>query len=442
MNKRAWAMTAPLVVLVALLVASCGDDSPTDTSSAPPPSADGVPSMTLVGSGLRSGSEIPLAGVYVHGNYAFVGGMSIGYQTSANIGVRIVDLSNPANPQLVGRIPLRALGFNSHDFRPSHSHGDAVATHINSGAFQGDVAIVLNGVPDEFEPESYPQPHGIWDVTDPSNPTFLSVLNLGNATHGNEEGDLGDKPYDAMAVAGNYFYALYDRHARVAPRAYFIEDTRLAVVDISDPRNPVVVGDWQDNSEVFLMGLALNQSATRAYITGLWPPPYNLESTHSYLYILDIENPSQPTEIGRYVFPLLGTPSSVSIARPTSDDALVVLADPSWETEKCGILHILDTSNPAAISEISSFALPRSSLNCNNLATDLAIRGNLVYSTWLEGGVRTIDISDPTNPVQVARFSTLPTRSLSDVALLGDRFRGSDHGGVAGWCVCPFHAIN
>ena len=155
--------------------------------------------------------------------------------------------------------------------------------------------------------------------------------------------------------------------------------------------------------------------------------PYNLESTHGYLYILNIENPSQPTEIGRYVFPVLGTPSSVSIARPTSDDALVVLADHSWglgsENEKCGILHMLDTSNPAAISEISSFALPESSGACANvgnagwfIATDLAIRGNLVHSTWLRGGVRTIDISDPTNPVQVAKFQR---ENLSDVALLG-----------------------
>ena len=139
MNKRAWAMTAPLVVLVALFVASCGDDSPTDTSRAATlPSADVEPSLTWVGSGLTSASESPLAGVYVHGNYAFVGGMSSGYNTTANIGVRIVDLSNPRNPRLVGRIPLRTLGTQA-----SHSHGDAVATHINSGAFQGDVAIVL-----------------------------------------------------------------------------------------------------------------------------------------------------------------------------------------------------------------------------------------------------------------------------------------------------------
>ncbi len=223
---------------------------------------------------------------------------------------------------------------------------------------------------------------------------------------------MGTKPPDSKAVAGNYFYALY-----IDPTD---QASHLAVVDISDPGNAVVVGDWQDNAEVQLMGLSLNQSATRAYITG------RDQSTHGYLYVLDIQNPSQPTEIGRYVFPLLGVPSSVSIARPTSDDALVVLADHSWERTKCGILHILDTSNLAAISEISSFALLEPSplsfslAGCAHIATDVAIRGNLVYSTWLKGGVRAIDISDPTNPVQVAKFFT--NQSLSDVALLGTDF--------------------
>ncbi len=425
MNKRAWAMTAPLVVLVALLVASCGDDSPTGSSPVTTlPSADVEPRLTQVGMGLISASEAPLAGVYVHGNYAFVGGMSSGYNTSANVGVRIVDLSNPASPRLVGRIPLRALG--THD---GHSHGDAVATHVNSGAFQGDVAIVLYGVPDLFAPESYPQPYGIWDVTDPANPTFLSVLNLGNGALGLEGGDLGDKPYDGKAVAGNYFYALYNMEATIINQEH--QDARLAVVDISDPGNPVVVGDWQDNSDVnndvWLMGLSVNQSGTRAYITGLSPHPYIHSSTHGYLYILDIQNPSQPTELGRYVFELLGTPSSVSIARPTSDDALVVLADHSWDWRKrCGILHILDTSNPAAIRELSSFAL-RESTNCGPddlnffIASDVAIRENLVYSTWLSGGVRVIDISDPTHPVEVAKFlsNQRANPNLSDVALLG-----------------------
>jgi len=128
--------------------------------------------------------EAPLAGVYIHGNLAFVGGTGTGYYTSANIGVRIVDVSNPFAPVLVGRIPLRHLGFQS------ISRGDAVATHITSGAFQGDVAIVLYGVPNEFRPQPYPAPYGIWDVTDPSNPTFLI-----SSTSGRRHSDLSKETW-------------------------------------------------------------------------------------------------------------------------------------------------------------------------------------------------------------------------------------------------------
>ena len=41
----------------------------------------------------------------------------------------------------------------------------------------------------------------------------------------------------------------------------------------------------------------------------------------------------------------------------------------------------------------------------------------MVYSTWLAGGVRAVDISDPANPVEVGRFGR--TVNLSDIALLG-----------------------
>ena len=397
--------------------------------------------LTHVATVLGGPPERDVAGVSIHGNYAYVGGLSIGRSVLENIGVRIVDVSDPTNPELVARIPLRQPGGQptSFVFGQVRTHGDAVATSLATAAFEGDVAIVLFGVPDD---NTDPAPYGIWDVTDPRNPTLLSVLNLGGGSFSlRDGGDLGAKPPDSKAAAGNYFYTLYvDTSDR---------GNRLAVVDISDPGNPVVVGDWQDNGEVQLMGLSLNQSATRAYITGQWPPPFGDQSTHGYLYVLDIQNPSQPTEIGRYVFPLLGVPSSVSIARPTSDDALVVLADHSWERTKCGILHILDASNLAAISEISSFALPGSSgSDCGDfevnregilasselvIATDVAIRGNVVYSTWLKGGVRAIDISDPANPVEVGSFTS--GIEFSDIALLGDDYVVATHVWDAGMVI-------
>ena len=222
-------------------------------------------------------------------------------------------------------------------------------------AFQGDVAVVPNGVPDSFSPNDYPVPYGIWDVTNPSDPTFLGGLNLGFTPY---DGELGDKPHLSKAVVGNHFFALYQPSGG---------DPRVAVVDISDPRSPVIVGDWQDDRDVALGSLTVNEAGTRVYLTGAWPRPWGQSATHFYLYVLDIQNPAQPTEIGRYVFPyrVLNTVASVWRAVPTSDDAIVVFLDGSWATssgqdaEYCGSLQILDTSDLAAIHELSTFAIPR-----------------------------------------------------------------------------------
>jgi len=50
------------------------------------------------------------------------------------------------------------------------------------------------------------------------------------------------------------------------------------------------------------------------------------------------------------------------------------------------------------------------------------VKGNLVYSTWLKGGLHVADISDPANPVEVGEFRSPDNKGplLSDVALYGD----------------------
>ena len=251
--------------------------------------------LQLVGAVLTKASESPLAGVYVHGDYAYVGGMSIGYRTNANVGVRIVDL---ANLEVVGRIPLRRL-----DYFENHSHGDAVATRIDSETFQGDVAIVANGVPDDYTVAEYPMPFGIWDVADPSKPQFLSVLNLGHYLWTHQGGDFGDKPIDAKAVQGNYFYSIYNS-ARVTRRNdWFGYDYRLAVADLSDPRDPLVIGDWDDPDDAWLYGVSLNRNGTKAYVVGLTVPPSARDFSDPFraykfarfiLYVLDIKDPKSP----------------------------------------------------------------------------------------------------------------------------------------------------
>ena len=200
-----------------------------------------IEGLELLAVTLDEERDAPMAGVYVHGNYAFVGGQSTSYYGRHPQGIRILGISDPADPQLVGRIPLRGVEkFNTGGEDP-HSHGDAVATRIESASFQGDIAIVINGIPDEFTVDECPLPYGIWDVTDPAHPEFLSVLNLGNYYQFDYE---GDKPNDDKAVHGHYFYAVYTTGQ--ATNGYN-DAHNMAIVDLSDPRNPVVAGDWHDS---------------------------------------------------------------------------------------------------------------------------------------------------------------------------------------------------
>ena len=270
--------------------------APTPTPSIPTPTpAATVAVLELVGTALTEEAEAPVSGVWVHGNYAYVGSQSIGYEAPTHItGIRILDISDPANLQLVGRIPLRSVEFGSKegggggDDAP-HSHGDAVATTIDSAAFQGDIAIVLQGVPDTFGVDEYPLPFGIWDVTDPADPHFLGPLSLGNFFSFDI---LGDKPADTKAVKGHYFYTIYSLGEPV--HAAQPADKHLAIVDLSDPRNPVKVGDWQDTKQVHLRGLSVNASGTRVYILGQF-------GQELLLYVLDVQDPTNPVELGRFV---------------------------------------------------------------------------------------------------------------------------------------------
>ena len=386
-----------------------------------------IEGLELLAVALDERPDAPMAGVYVHGSYAFVGGQSTGYYAPEKQGVRILDISNPATPTLVGRIPLRSFEKFSKSVgdSPPHSHGDAVATRIESAAFQGDIAIVLNGVPDTFNADDYPLPFGIWDVTDPADPQFLSVLNLGDFHQFDRQ---GDKPNDDKAVNGRYFYAVYRTGQITDPhdsRKY--TDNHLAVVDLSDPRNPVVVGDWHDSGlQGVLTGLSLNKAGTRAYVVGQTVIPGEGGHRHkrNILYVLDVEDPTAPVEIGRHEYPWQ---KYAAYAVPNDDSSLVIFADGSGPCGQKAALRILDVSEPGSIHEVSVFELASSDrcylweMSDVGEATDLVVKGNLVYSTWMAGGLRVIDISDPANPVEVGKFILSPGSPwLSDVAMYGD----------------------
>ena len=181
-----------------------------------------------------------------------------------------------------------------------------------------------------------------------------------------------------------------------------------------------------------LTALSVNTSGTRVYVLGQFGRKEIL------LYVLDVQDPANPLELARFVWPLpFAGGFSPGRPVPNADDSLVVFADGSWEDGRESRLHILDVSDLSAIREVSTVDYPEHGSwwpwsGRWSWAHDVAIRGNLVYSTWSEGGVQIIDVSDPANPVKVGGFFSpakmdgfllIPSPekpALSDVAMYGE----------------------
>ena len=362
--------------------------------------------LELVATALDSSSESPLIHVWVHGDYVYVGGHNPGYYTSppVDIGVRILDISDPEKPVLVARIPLGEGGWRGPNPAEPHLCGDAVVTHLETDVFVGDVAVVLNGVPTGTSVSSTGNPIGIWDVTDPKNPQFLSHVEFGWMAH-------NDYYVRQMSIGGTLLFALFGTEEEMAGKHGLVDGriSRIGIADLSDPRNPVIKATWNDDETYpYITNVRANTAGTRVYISGVAPAlTYNASPEIGLLYILDIADPAEPTEIGRYTYDLVGVPSE-PLAVPHGQKDLVIVSDGSWMAGRYGHLHIINISDLSNIREISTFKIPESDQPTSSgywpLCLQLEVQGDMVYSTWVSGGMYVVDISDPSQPVEVAHF--------------------------------------
>ena len=356
--------------------------------------------LEMVATALDSRLEAPLIHVWVHGDYAYVGGHNPGYYTSppADIGVRILDISDPEKSVLVARIPLGEGGWRGPNPAEPHLCGDAVVTHLETEAFVGDIAAVLNGVPAGTSVSSTGNPIGIWDVTDPRDPQFLSHVEFGQMAH-------NDYYVRQTSIGGTLLFAVFGTREKMYELGIM---SRVGVADLSDPRNPVIKAIWNDAvTNPYITNIRANIDGTRLYISGVAPYPYSTSAECGLLYILDTTDPAELIEIGRYVYDLVGVPSE-PLAVPHGQKDLVIVSDGSWGAGRWGHLHIIDISDLSNIREISTFKIPESDQPSFRdgwpLCLQLEVQGDLVYSTWVTGGIYVVDISDSSQPVEVAHF--------------------------------------
>lgn len=347
---------------------------------------------------LRLVAHVPLDGlnadVWAHNGFAYVGTWVVGgppdFIFCPAHGVRIVDVSNRANPTFVGAVATI----------PGTSQEDVVVTRINTAFFHGD--LLVTGI----QSCSGEAPGGIdiWDVTNPRSPAHLAFWPVSSVL-----------PFEGGATGVHELY-LFQRgnRAYVTAAVPFSEFLPLGVggdfrlVDVTDPRNPVQVGDWgafKDGGLVPEAGqdfFAHSASADKTGATAI------VSYWDAGAIFLDISDPTNPTFVGRTIYPA-GSDGDTHSIWLTRGGNLLLTADEDFNPGNgtWGFLRLWNVKNPAAPVEVGQFgtlsALAPNFDCCFSIHNPL-VRGSTAYLSWYGDGIRVVDISQPSAPREIASF--------------------------------------
>jgi hypothetical protein len=180
------------------------------------------------------------------------------------------------------------------------------------------------------------------------------------------------------------------------------------IVEVTDPRHPVQVGDWgafkdgglapQPGQDFFGHSASVDQTGTTA-IVSYWD---------AGAIFLDIRNPANPTFIGRTIYPVGsdGDTHSIWLARGGN---LLLTADEDFDPGNgtWGFLRLWSVKNPAAPVEIGRFGTENAlapNFGCCFSIHNPVVRGSTAYLSWYGDGIRVVDISQPSAPREIASF--------------------------------------
>ena len=256
---------------------------------------------TLVGSFATAGQAYHTT---VIGNHAYV--------SSYSAGVEIVNISNPASPTLVATIPV------------GYSGKSAQQTEV-----VGSLAYIANGVGGL----------AIFNISNPASPTLVGQNNFGSSYA------------TGLAVSGNYAY---------------LADGGLRVVDISNPASPTSVAKIvTDADHVVLNG-------NYAYVT---------KGSSTTLKIFDISTPSSPVLVTTWSLPW---PTAYGIKGLSIQGNYAYITDDGSLDVPDGV-QVLDISNPASPVHVRSHDL--------NGVDGLVALGNYAYVAAGLEGLQIVDIT-------------------------------------------------
>jgi hypothetical protein len=197
--------------------------------------------------------------------------------------------------------------------------------------------------------------------------------------------------------------------------AYVADWIGLKIIDVSDPRVPVLMSTY-DLLPPFTLGVFV--AGSMAYVT----------NSDLGLLIFDVTDPLEPELLGSYDAPgwtesvvVEGSVAYVAdgrsglaiidISEPTKPVLLGSYDTPDWAysvTVAGTIAYVADGSSGLQIVEVSDPASPvlLGSIDLPSSVKDVAVVGTVAYVAQLGSGLGIIDVSDPAAPVMIGSFET------------------------------------
>lgn len=373
----------------------------------------------------KDGKLNSTADVYVHKGFAYTGTHTKG---GGEGGVRVWDLKDPSNPKEVAAF--------ADDIRGTWQE-KVIVKRVNTKHFKGDLAVVSVQQLDTQNPDSVGG-FLLYDVTNPYQPNKLGFWALDKKVRGTHELYLTVQNGRPLVLTANP-YADYYTHG---------EEKDFQLVDVSNPAEPQTLYqfdprslpevpedfdgyNWTDkhgkNRAVFNHSTMADVNGTTAYLS-FW----DLGTI-----VLDINNPENPTYLGRTDFSENQQGSAHSAALAKGGNVLIETREVYNPTKEgyeqaygyTRIFDIKDKTEPTLLSEFRTELVDdvQYGLTFANTVHDPKVQGNTLYLSHYGGGVRSVDISDPSNPIEIGKY--IPERSnIWGVDVAGDYVYASDMG--------------
>jgi hypothetical protein len=340
-----------------------------------------------------------------------------------NYGMRMFDVSDPANPDMFGGI--ENWGF------PRGLDVEGAYLYVTNG---NDLRIYDMNValhPDQLTTHPLPGPTGAIDVVGDfayvaCRNSGLQIVDVSDPTSPEDMGRLAIPAEDfttefiAVHVVGNLAY-LKASSVNGSPG--------LRIVNVSDPAAPYMVNSLGLYGQNYGLGLFVADGYVYVsdenyglYVADVSPTaspgfissyveqdfyPDAVAATGDYAYVLD-------DYFGLRVMDVTTTPAPTLLGTadlPGTSPKLVLEGNLAYVADYAGGLQIVDVTDPSSPGVIGSVAPPGDQ-------NDVAVQGTLAYLASPTMGLQIVDVSDPTAPFQ--RGSVNPPGTTRGVAVDGD----------------------